>query len=321
MDLLEECRKVFDIEISQLQMVRESLDEGIVNVIHLIHGCKGKVVITGIGKAGHVCQKLAATFSSLGIASFFMHPVEALHGDLGSLNQDDILLLISNSGNTKELLNLFPSLRLIGITTIAITSNPESDLAAYSNFALCTPKIHEACSLNLAPTSSTTVEMVIGDALAVSVSKLNQFDKERFAVYHPAGTLGHKLLMRVSDIMFTGCDVPIVSSNTLVKDAVVIISQKNCGAVIIIDSECSMRGILTDGDIRRSFEKNIDIYSVTIDKIMTANPIFTHKNMLAVDALKLMERRMISVLPVIDDLKKPIGIIRNHDIFLKGIMP
>ena len=320
MNILNECKRVFDVEISQLQMVRDTLQDSIVDIVHKIHTCEGKIVISGIGKPGHVARKLTATLSSLGIPSFFLHPAEALHGDLGSIGRKDIVVLISNSGNTKEVLNMFPSLRFIGCTTIAITSNPTSELATYSDIVLCTPKIQEACNLNLAPTSSTTVEMVIGHAIAVSVSKMNKFKKENFAIFHPAGTLGNALLSRVSDIMFTGSNIPVIEVGALMTDAVIEISKKGFGAVIITDLNGCIAGIITDGDIRRSFEKNIDIYSVVIDKIMTVNPACIDKDILAVDALKIMEQKMISVLPVADESKKPIGIIRNHDIIKNGVI-
>lgn len=322
MDILIECKKVFDTEIAQLRNVRESLDDSIVDIVYQIYNCKGKTVVCGIGKAGHVARKIAATLSSLGIASFFLHPTEALHGDLGCLSKNDIVLLISKSGNSKEVLELFPTFKLIGLTTIAITSNPDSELAIYSDCVLCTPKIQEACSLNLAPTSSTTVQMVLGDALAIAVSMLSAFKKENFALYHPAGSLGKKLLIRVEEIMHSGTSMPIVHNGSLVKDALVVISEKRLGSVIVVDKNNKLCGLITDGDIRRAFEKSIDIYECTVDMIMTSNPIYIKKDILAVDALKKMiaNQKNISVLPVIDDFNKPEGIICNHDIIRNGII-
>jgi len=321
MNILAECVKVFDIEISQLQAVRDSLDESIVNIVHEIHNCQGKVILCGMGKAGHVARKIAATLSSLGISSFFLHPAEALHGDLGSLSKKDVILLISNSGNSKEIVKLFPSLQFIGIKTIAITSNPKSELAIYSDLTLLMPKMQEACSLNLAPTSSTTAELVIGDALAVVVSMMQNLKSEQYAIFHPEGALGNKLLTKVSDLMKTGEAIPVIVKGSLVKDAIVEISQKGFGAVIILDKHNKMCGIVTDGDFRRALEKNIDIYASIVDEIMTLAPLFTTKNSLAVDALRIMEQdRLISVLPVIDEDGIPEGIINNHEIIRSGII-
>ena len=320
MDILKECQNVFDIEIEQLKIVRQSLDDNIVNAVHQIYECGGKTVVCGIGKAGHVARKIAATLSSLGIASFYLHPTEALHGDLGSINKNDIVIMISNSGNTQEVLDLFPTLKLIGVKTIAITSNPDSDLATYSDLVLCTPKIQEACALNLAPTSSTTVEMVLGDALAVAVSILSDFRKENFALYHPAGSLGKKLLVRVEEVMHTGSSLPIIMRGKSLKDALVEISSKRFGTVLVINEIGVLCGIMTDGDIRRALGRNIDVYVTTVDQIMTTEPVSITKDVLAVDALRIMSERLIHALPVLDAMKRPEGLICDHDIIRNGII-
>jgi len=322
MDILKECQNVFDIEISQLQKMRDSLDDTIVEIVYQVHKCKGKTIISGMGKPGHIARKIAASLSSLGIESFYLHPAEALHGDLGSLNQKDIIILISNSGNSQEMVDLFPTLKMIGLTTIAITSNTESELGKYSDIVLCTHTIEEACNLNLAPTSSTTIELVIGDAIAVVASKLSSFKREDFAMYHPAGALGKKLLTRVEDIMYTGTDLPIVNVDSTLKEALVEISGKSFGTVVVKDVRGKMIGIITDGDIRRVLEKNIDIYTCRAKEIMTVDPVCIKKDVLAVDALRKMTRseRPVSVLPVVDEAGRIEGIIRNNDILRNGII-
>lgn len=322
MNIKETFLKVIDTEIEEISKVRNSFDDSIINIINVLIECKGKVVLCGMGKPGHIGRKISATMSSLGIHSTFLHPGEAMHGDLGLLTSDDIIIMISNSGMTSEICNIIPNIKLIGSKIIAITSGKDSDLAHYADFCILLPEINEACSLNLAPTSSTTVELVIGDAIAVTLSELCKFKKEDFALYHPAGSLGRKLLTRVSDIMHSEIKNPTVRNGETIKNAIVEITVKGLGAVNIIDSQGNMLGIVTDGDIRRCMEKGIDIYTEPVDKIMTTRPIFATPTMLAIDALKLMEERekQLSVLPVIDENKKSIGLIRMHDVILKGIL-
>lgn len=322
MDLYAECLKVIDIEISQLKKMRDYIGKEIVEAVHAIHNCKGKTVMSGIGKAGLVCQKIAATMSSLGIPSFFLHPVEALHGDLGCLTRDDVVMLVSNSGGSEEMLRLMPALKFIGTKIIVMTSNPKSELAMHCDILLCLPKMQEACALNLAPTSSTTAEMVVGDAIAVAVSVFRGFNSENYALNHPAGTLGSRLLTRVKDLMLTKEDIPLVENNAFVKDAVIEISKKGTGATIVVNSNGIMCGIITDGDLRRALERNIDLYKTEVAAIMTHDPIFIEQDRLAVDALRLMEegKRIISVLPVLDNSRRPIGIIHSHIIIRNGIM-
>jgi len=321
MDILKECQNVFDIEISQLQKMRESLDNTIVEIVQKIHRCEGKTIISGMGKPGYIARKIAASLSSLGIASFYLHPAEALHGDLGSLSNKDIIILISNSGNTQEMVDLFPTLKIIGITTIAITSSKESELGKYSDIVLCTNQIKEACALNLAPTSSTTVELVIGDAIAVVASKLSQFRHEDFAVYHPAGALGKRLLLRVKDVMHTKKDVPIIFADTTLNEALVKISEKSFGTVVVVDKCGKMLGLITDGDIRRALGNNIDIYACKAREVMTVDPVFINKDSLAVDALKKMigSKRSVLALPVVDEDGKIEGIIHGNEILRSGI--
>lgn len=321
MDITEEVKRVFDIEIGELQKVRDSLSGEIERVVRKIHACKGKVVFSGMGKPGHIARKISATMSSLGIHSYFLHPAEGLHGDLGTLTKDDILLILSNSGETAEVCSLLPSIRMIGACVVGITSNPTSTLAKYSDYLLALPVLTEACALALAPTSSTTAELVLGDALAVVLSKLRAFDREHFALYHPSGSLGKKLATYVRDLMVTGEESAAVPLGSPLPEAINEITRKALGAVLVVGENSRLCGIITDGDIRRCLMKKTDIYQSTVDEVMTARPVCVRENALAVDALRLMENRerQISVLPVINERSEAVGIIRNHDIIRQNI--
>lgn len=320
--ILEEIKLVFEIEIRELERVKEFLDKDVIEkVVNVINECSGKVVLCGMGKPGHIGKKISATMSSMGIQSYFLHPAEAQHGDLGTLSSEDVIIIISNSGETAEVCKMLPNIKMIGLPIIAMTSFPESTLARYADYTIELPVIAEATALKLAPTSSTTVELVIGDALAVVVSKLKKFTKENFALYHPAGALGRKLTTKVSDLMYSGSENPIVSVGSTLKEAICIMSANGLGAVSIVDEQNKLCGLITDGDLKRYMEQGIDVYSALVDEVMTKNPIITKADILAIEALRLMERRekQLSVLPVVDDNEKAIGIIRNHDIIQLGI--
>ena len=321
MDILAEVKKVFDIEMHELSKVEQTLNDNIVEVIHAINACEGKIVLCGMGKPGHIARKIAASMSSLGIHAYVLHPGEAMHGDLGTLSSKDIVLIISNSGETLEICSILPNIRMIGAPIVAITSHRESTLAQYADYLLCLPIMQEACSLNLAPTSSTTAALVIGDAIAVVVSEMRKFRKENFALYHPAGALGKKLTIKVDDIMVKGEEVPKILIHSNMERAIVEMCRTGLGAVIIIDSDDHMCGLISDGDLKRYLEKKIDVYNMNVEEVMTKKPIYTYQNILAVEALKMMENRekQISVLPVLDQEEKVIGLIRNHDIIKLGI--
>lgn len=321
MDILEEVKKVFDIEIEELQKVKDSLGKSIVDVINLIKDCSGKVIICGMGKPGHIAGKISATMSSLGITSYVLHPAEAMHGDLGTLSESDVIIMISNSGETTEICSILPNIRMIGTPIVAITSNEKSTLAQYSDYLVALPTMKEACSLKLAPTSSTTAALVLGDAISVVVSELKDFKEENFALFHPAGALGRKLTTKVRDIMLSGEDLPIVDVNSKMPQAIFEMCRVGSGAVIISDNKGRLRGLITDGDLKRYLKQEVKIYDIDVNEIMTKNPIIVHENVLAVDALKLMEKdkKTLSILPVLNDEDKVVGIVTNHDIIRLGI--
>jgi|UniRef100_UPI003FED3D25 sugar isomerase, kpsF/gutQ family len=321
-DIIADIRKVFDTEIAELENVKNSLDEEMVKkIVTLLSQCDGKVVLSGMGKPGHIGRKISATMSSLGISSYFLHPAEALHGDLGTLSQDDVIIIISNSGETAEVCNMLPNIKMIGTPIIAMTSYPESTLAQYADYLLELPVMQEACALHLAPTSSTTAELVMGDALAVVLSEMKQFKKENFALYHPAGSLGRKLITKVSDLMHTGEENPIVPEGSTLKTAIYVMSKTGLGAVSIVDTEGKLAGLITDGDLKRYMEKEVDVYNVLVNEVMTKNPIVVSEKILAIEALRIMEKRekQLSVLPVVAEDGKVVGLIRNHDIIQLGI--
>ena len=321
MDILQEAKRVFEIEIGQLQMVESLLDESMVKVIEKINECQGKVVICGMGKPGHIARKISATMSSMGIPSYVLHPAEAQHGDLGMLTKDDVIVFISNSGETSEICRILPIVRLIGVPMVAITSYPDSTLGKYVDYLIALPKIEEASALGLAPTSSTTVELVLGDAIATVVSHMRGFRKEDFATYHPAGALGQKLTTRVCDLMIAGENTPKVSVDETMDKAIEVLCETGCGGVIIVDEEDNIRGIITDGDLKRYLHRNYDIYAMPVSQMMTKRPVVVYEDILAVDALRMMENRekQLSVLPVINRDEKAVGLLRTHDILKRGI--
>ncbi len=321
MDILREVKTVFDIEIEQLQKVEANLDDSIVNVVELINECKGKIVLCGMGKPGHIARKISASMSSMGIPSYVLHPADAQHGDLGMLTKEDVIIFISNSGETKEICQILPTVRLIGLKMVGITSNPNSTLGKYVDYMISTPKLTEAGALGLAPTSSTTAELVIGDAIAVVVSKMRGFRKEEFASYHPAGSLGQKLNTKVSDLMICDDKIPVISLGDSLEKAVEVLCETGHGGVMITDPEMSLMGLITDGDLKRYMRKNVDMYSTIVDEVMTKSPVVVYEDMLAVDALRTMENRekQLSVLPVLNREDRVVGLLRTHDVLQRGI--
>ena len=299
MDALILGKQVFDKEIAAMCTMRDALDEVFAAVVEKIVNCRGKVILTGMGKPGHVCKKLAATFSSLGTPSFFLHPAEAQHGDLGMISSNDIVIMISYSGESEEVIRLLQNIRLIGAPIIGITANSNSTLALNCDMLQLLPPFEEACYMNLAPTSSTTVEMVYGDALAVAAADRRKFDEKAFSLFHPAGALGKKLLLTVKDIMTSGSQYGAVNISAHLHDAIVEMSTKQMEIVCIEDESRHLRGIITDGDLRRALGRKADIYSMAARDIMTEHPHTILDTAMAVDALLLMKEKNVSCLPVL----------------------
>lgn len=319
MDKLSEAKRVFDIEIKALEKTRDSLDETFTCILDEISKCEGKVIVTGIGKPGHIAQKLAATFSSLGTPSFYLHPAEAMHGDLGMVSKNDVVIAISYSGESDEILKIVPIIKLIGARLIAITGNNESSLAKNSDIVQVLPEFDEACHLGLAPTSSTTTELVYGDALAVVASEIYEFKNSDFGKLHPAGALGKKLLLKVEDVMACGDELPHVDDNALLVDAIKEMTNKGLGVVCITNNE-KLVGILTDGDLRRIIEKRVDIYTELVRNVMTNSPKRTTKDKLAIDTLKFIRTNRINNLPVVDESNKLIGVVDWRQIVKAGVV-
>ncbi len=318
--IIEEGRRVFDVEIEALKKTRDALGDTFVQIINEFANCKGKVIVTGMGKPGHIATKIAASLASLGTPSFCLHPAEAMHGDLGMITDKDVVFAISYSGESDEIVRILPNIKLIGAKLIALTGNPNSTLAKAADISEVFPKFEEACVLGLAPTSSTTAELCYGDALAVVSSILSGFQDSNYAKFHPAGSLGKKLILKVSDLMAKGVDNAVVEDNSTLKAGIIELSKKGLGIVTVIDANGNLSGVLTDGDLRRQLEKGVNIYDLNVKDIMTTTPKTIQSEKLAVEALKLMKEKNVNCLPVLDDNNKPIGTIRWHDIVHAGIV-
>ncbi len=320
--LIDVAKEVIKIERSALDEIEKKLDENFEKACNILLSCKGKVVVTGIGKSGIIGQKIAATFASTGTPAFFMHPSEGLHGDLGMLSKNDVVIAISNSGETDEIIRLLPIIKRMGNKLIVMTGRKRSALAKAGDVVLDIGVKKEACPLNLAPTASTTATLVMGDALAVALIKLRGFKEEDFAFRHPAGALGKKLFLRVADLMHSGEDIPLVKEDTSMKDTIYVISSKKLGTAGVVDQEGNLTGIITDGDLRRAIEKYENIIAMKASDIMTKNPKYTLKDELAAKALQIMESYSITTLFVYDKegSRKPLGIIHLHDILKAGVV-
>lgn len=319
-EFVSSAQRVLDIEIEAIKGLYAKLDHNFVEACELIKSCQGKVVVTGMGKSGHIANKIAATLASTGTPAFFMHPGEAGHGDLGMLEQQDLLLAISNSGETSEVLSLFPVVKRLGIKSIAMSRNPKSGLGQYADIHLDISVPQEACSLGLAPTSSTTVTLVLGDAIAVALLDANGFTADDFALSHPSGSLGRKLLLKVSDIMHKEERTPIVSHSQTIRDGLVTITEKGLGMAAVVNDQGQMMGIFTDGDLRRVIDAKVDILTTPISEVMTPNCITVAPDMLAAEALNLMENRNINGLVVVDKSNVPVGAFNMLDLVKSGVV-
>ncbi len=319
-EVIKAAQDIFDIEIDALRKTRDSLGEDFEILVDLVLHCKGKVVLTGMGKPGHIGTKIAATLASLGTPSFFMHPAEAMHGDLGMLSDSDVVIMMSYSGESGEVVNLLPALKKIGSTTVAITGNQRSTLARECQYHLFFPPFEEACYLHLAPTSSTTSLLVIGDALAVVVSKLRNYSREDFGLHHPAGSLGKKLLTRVSDLMYDQANNAVVGIDATLQKAIVEMSSKGLSMVSIVDANNKLVGIITDGDLRRMLERGVNVYDERVENVMTKSPKAIDCCELAVNALQKMNELHITSMPVLDENGEVVGAILLQDIIKIGIV-
>ena len=312
--------RVLEIEQRAIAQLAQYINDAFVEACQLILSCKGKVIVCGMGKSGHIGHKISATLASTGTPAFFMHPAEANHGDLGMLTKQDILLAISNSGETGELLALIPVVKRMGVPIIAMTSNLQSTLGKYADVNLCIKVEQEACSLGLAPTSSTTATLVMGDALAVALLDARGFTSEDFALSHPGGSLGRKLLIKLEDVMVKEQSLPLVSGQQNLREVLLVISQKALGMAGVIDENGKLLGIFTDGDLRRVLDDRIDIHNTKIQEIMTPNSITAKPEMLAAEVLTLMQKHKISSLFVTDTNGKPIGAINMQLLLQVGII-
>ena len=319
-DYISEAKKVFDKEIEALEKTRDALGEDFETILNMILDCEGKLILTGMGKPGHIATKMSATFASLGIPSFFMHPGEAMHGDLGMVEKKDVVMLMSYSGESEEVTRLMPVLKEIGCTTIAITGKPQSTLAQECQYHFFFPEFEEACYLHLAPTSSTTTLLVLGDALAVIASRAINYTRDDFGLHHPAGALGKKLLVKVKNLMYSGDEDAVVLEGSTLHQAIVEMSKKGLSMVTIVDAENNIKGIITDGDLRRMLDKNVDVYNAIVDDLMTKNPTTVDYREMAVNALQTMSDKKITCMPVVDEENKLVGTILMQDIFKAGIV-
>ncbi len=317
--IIESALRTISIEKEALDNLEKSIDQQFVRAVKTIYDSRGKVIVTGIGKSGQVAHKIASTLSSTGTPAVYLHPADALHGDLGIISQDDVVMAISNSGETSEILSLIPYVKFVGVPLIAITGNERSTLARKSDILLLVKVEREACPLNLAPTASTTATLVLGDALAIALLELRGFTKEKFARLHPGGLLGRKLKL-VKEIMHTGDRVPKVSVNASMREAILEMTSKGFGATTVVDEDGRIVGIITDGDLRRYIERGYDLNNGRVRDAMTRNPKVISPDSLVGEALNMMEKYKIMVLPVVDEGGRPIGIIHLHDILGSGII-
>lgn len=317
-DYLAIAKRTFDMEISALQSLENKLDDQFGLACERILDCKGRVVVTGMGKSGHIGNKLAATLASTGTPAFFVHPGEASHGDMGMITGDDIVIALSNSGEVSEIATLLPLIKRLGAGLIGITGNADSTLATTADVHLYAGVETEACPLNLAPTSSTTAALVMGDALAIALLEARGFSAEDFAFSHPGGSLGRKLLLKVQDIMHRADAIPSVSPEVSVSEALMEMTQKSLG-MVTIQQDNRLLGVFTDGDLRRAIDEEVDFKNTAIDAIMHRNPHTASANMLAAQALYKMEEHKITSLVIVDEQNGVEGVLHMHDILRAGV--
>ena len=320
-DIESEIIKVIDIEMKGLSLLREQIDSSVKSAVEIIFNCSGKVILTGMGKSGLVAKKIASTMSSVGTPAIFMHPAEGMHGDLGIIGADDVVIAIGKSGESTELNGVLPSVKNVGAKIIGVMGEADSTLARYSDIIINIGNIEEACPFNMAPTTSSTVTMVLGDAMAVALMKMRGFDLADYALLHPGGQIGKRLTMMVSDIMLQGSNNPIINISDSVKNCISEISRKLAGAVSVVDNEGMLMGLVTDYDIRTHLEKEENIFSMKIEEIMNSNPVFIYDDEKAFSALKIMQERErpITILSVLNRKNLVVGMLRMHDLIKEGL--
>lgn len=318
--LIESAKRTISLEQDAITSLSARIDDSFVQACELILACTGRVIVVGMGKSGHIGHKIAATLASTGTPAFFVHPAEASHGDMGMITTNDVVLALSNSGTTNEIVTLLPFIKRLGITLISMTGNPESTLASAAQVNLDTQVAQEACPLNLAPTSSTTVTLVLGDALAIALLEARGFTPEDFAFSHPGGALGRQLLLKVEHVMHSGDELPAVARGASLRSTLLEMTQKGLGMALVLAPDQTLVGIFTDGDLRRALDKGVDIRDAHIDELMTHGGKTARPEMLAAEALKIMEDHKISSLPVINEHNQAIGALNMHDLLRAGVM-
>lgn len=316
---LEAVRETIKIERDCLTRLMENLDESVAQAVELMFASEGQVIVTGMGKAGLIGRKIAATLASTGTPAYFLHPAEAIHGDLGIVAKKDVVLALSNSGETEEIVALLPHLKRFGVPIIALTGGARSTLAEYSDIALHIAIEKEADPLDIAPTASTTAQLAMGDALAAALVVRRGFRRDQYAIFHPGGSLGKKLLWLAEDLMHTGDTMPLVPPHISIRKAILEMSGKRLGACFVVDEKQTLLGILTDGDLRRLVEKDNHPWDHTLEEVMVKNPKTVKPGMLAAEAMKLMEEHAIMVLPVVDETGKAVGALHLHDLVKAGL--
>jgi arabinose-5-phosphate isomerase len=317
---LHRARAVLETEAAAITALAPRMGDAFIAACKLLLACEGRIVVSGMGKSGHIGNKIAATLASTGTPAFFLHPAEAGHGDIGMITARDVFLAISNSGETAEITVLLPVIKRLDVPLVAFTGRPQSTLGRAATLVLDISVPAEACPLNLAPTASTTAALAMGDALAVTLLEARGFTEEDFARAHPGGSLGRRLLLRVEDVMRTGDAVPSVRPETLLREGLHEMNRKGLGMTTIVDERNLLLGVFTDGDLRRAFDRQIDLHQTTMRMVMTANPKRARPRMLAAEAVHLMETYRVTALPVVDEQDELVGALNVHDLFRAGVM-
>ena len=314
------AKRVLAIESRAIEGLISTIDENFSRACEILLACKGRVIVTGMGKSGHIGNKLAATLASTGTPSFFVHPAEASHGDLGMITVDDVVLALSNSGETGEVLTILPVIKRKGTPMISLTGRQDSTLARQSDVHLHVAVTEEACPLNLAPTSSTTAALALGDALAIALLEARGFTAEDFAMSHPGGSLGRRLILKVEDVMHAGERLPTTPIDSPIAKALLEMTHKGLGMTAVLSNDGTLCGVFTDGDLRRMLDKAVDVHTQKINDVMTVNPVVISAGQLAAEALQIMEKKKINGLIVVDEMNKPVGALNMHDLLRAGVV-